>query len=77
MFNCNVPQNTMQVGTINFPISFSSFAIPLGILSGYNGPGTNTVFTLERTTLSKTDWVIYTQSTEVNIGNNKWFAIGA
>lgn len=68
----------MQSGTINFPISFSSFAIPLGILSGYNGAaGTNTVFTLERTTLSKTDWVIYTQSTEVNIVNNRWFAIGA
>ena len=76
-FNCNVPQNTMQNGTINFPISFSNFVIPLGILSGYNGLNTRTTFTLERTSLLKTDWVIYTNSAEINLYNNSWFAIGA
>ena len=67
----------MQNGTINFPISFSNFVIPLGILSGYNGFNTRTTFTLERTSLLKTDWVIYTDSAEINLYNNSWFAIGA
>ena len=67
----------MQNGTINFPISFSNFVIPLGILSGYNGPNNRTTFTLERTSLLKTDWVIYTDSAEINLYNNSWFAIGA
>ena len=75
-FNCNVPQNTMQKGTITFPISFSNVVVPLGILSGYNGINTRTIFTLEQTVLDKTVWVIYTNSAEVDLYNNSWVAIG-
>ena len=69
-------KNTMQRGTITYAISFSSFGIPFGMLSGYNGIGTSSILTLENKTKNNVAWVLYTTSGETIISNNGYFAIG-
>ena len=66
----------MQRGTITYTISFSSFGIPFGMLSGYNGIDTRSVLTLENKTKNNFVWVVYTNSAETIMSNNGYFAIG-
>ena len=76
LFETNAVKNTMQRGTITYAISFSSFGIPFGMLSGYNGIDTRSVLTLENKTKNNFVWVVYTNSAETIMPNNGYFAIG-
>ena len=76
LFKTNAVKNTMQRGTITYAISFSSFGIPVGMLSGYNGTDVSSVLTLENKTKNNFVWVLYTNSGETIISNNGYFAIG-
>ena len=76
LFETNAVKNTMQRGTITYAISFSSFGIPFGMLSGYNGIDTRSILTLENKTKNNFVWVVYTNSAETIMPNNGYFAIG-